>query len=309
MISSTSFAAEQNYEMNWIWQNCMFLTKYHNNDISFSITFRDNILHQIPTNAHTACSSQQSNGETTFTYTYGNPIESRIFAQSKQTLNEQTSYNSLYHVHTPLTSKNIDVNCIAKEDLRTLLKEKCIAWYTGAGISAAVVPTMTTLETSLGIIGTTANERSCNLIAQTLQNPNHTANTMLAFYEQCLHGKPTAAHKVIADYVRYKKDCIVFTENLDTLHEQTGVTPKRIDNPEEFIKEISPELIQKIDLILCVGLSHDDRGFLGYYKYHNPKGIIVALCLDKPTYLDKNDYFLQKDAQKSIPQLIQNIMR
>lgn len=306
-ICLNCLGAEQNYEMNWLSQNSMFLTKYHHDTdtISFTVAFRQNILDQLPNETHSLCNVQTIDNELIFSYTYGSTPQTLPFPDHKQKSSEGENYNPNYHIHMPLIQNDDESQNISEEMLSTFLQQKTIAWYTGAGISAAVVPAMQELENSLGIINTKKNERLLNVITTALQKPELIATIMHSFYQKCLNGNPTDAHKAIAQYAHYQKDCIVFTENLDTLHEQTGINPQRIENPIEFAKIITPQLLQKIDVLLCVGLSHDDRGLLGYYKHHNPQGIIVALCLDKPTYLGKTDYFIQQNAQKLIPQLIQ----
>lgn len=294
--SFTCFSAENNDEMNWLWQNSMFLTKYQNNAVSFTIAFDEDVINQIPTHLHPLCTIQSSHGENIFTYTYGTPINIPPFQNS-----DHYNYNPDYYVHMPLVHNNNNnaIN-ISEEKLTKILRKKSVAWYTGAGISASVIPTMAKLEKAIGIKGTAP----INTIINALENPEFVACTMLSFYQQCLHGKPTNAHKAIAQHVNSSKHTLVFTENLDMLHEQTGIIPKRALDSAEFTKEITPEILQAIDVMICVGLSHDDKGLLGYYKHHNPNGKIVALCLEKPTYLSEADYFLQDDAQKIIPQLI-----
>jgi len=54
---------------------------------------------------------------------------------------------------------------------------------------------------------------------------------------------------------------------------------------------------------LKVLLSHDDRGFLGWYKKYNPEGTIIALDLGKPSYLSEKDFILKGDIQEVIPAL------
>jgi NAD-dependent SIR2 family protein deacetylase len=286
--------------MNWLWQNSMFLTNYHNNTVSFTIAFQSDLIDQIPTPLHHLCTIQSSHGENVFTYTYGTPLNIPPFQNS-----DHYSYNHNYYIHLPLIhSNNNEPISISAEKFGKILQKKSIAWYTGAGISASVVPTMANLQESIGIINTDQNECAINAIINALENPEIIAYAMLSFYHQCLHGNSTNAHKAIAQHVNSGKHILVFTENLDMLHEQTGIVPKRALDTAEFTKEITPEILQTIDVMICVGLSHDDKGLLGYYKHHNPNGKIVALCLEKPTYLSETDYFLQHDAQQIIPQLI-----
>ena len=55
--------------------------------------------------------------------------------------------------------------------------------------------------------------------------------------------------------------------------------------------------------MICIALSYDDRGFLGWYKENNPHGTIVAIDLVKPSYLGNEDFLLQGNCQKILPAL------
>lgn len=301
-FSMNCCAAEKNYEMNWISQDSMFLTKYYGDAVSFSIVFHKSILDQLPKKRTILCNGTES----IFRYTYGIKPETMPSFSNQQKESKHEFYNPNYHIHKPLIQNNNEAQAISKETVCNFLKQKSVAWYTGAGISASVVPTMQELENSLGIANAPNNEPLLNLISTALEKPEEIATIMLSFYQKCLNGNPTNAHNAIAKYVQNKKNCLVFTENLDTLHEKTGIIPQRIENVTESAKIINPELLKKIDVMLCVGLSYDDRGLLGLYKHHNPKGVIVALCLEKPTYLSDADYFFKEDAQKIIPELIES---
>ena len=95
----------------------------------------------------------------------------------------------------------------------------------------------------------------------------------------------------------------LLTENLDSLHEQTGIMPYRLSKHENK-DAIHPDDLQKIDFVVCVGLSHDDRGFLAWYKKHHPQGRIVALDLKAPSYLGDEDYLLEGDLQQTCLELL-----
>ena len=107
--------------------------------------------------------------------------------------------------------------------------------------------------------------------------------------------------------MQHHPESIIFTENLDTLHEKTGVAVQRID-VDRVEKDFPPQILKTIDVIVCIGLSFDDRGFLGYYKKHNPSGIIIALCLEQPSYLGATDYYSEGDAQQMVPILCDQLI-
>lgn len=85
------------------------------------------------------------------------------------------------------------------------------------------------------------------------------------------------------------------------MHEVSGIRPYRI-NAEELRREISQEEVCAIDWIICVGLSFDDRGFLGWYKHLHPNGKILAVDIGRPSYLGAEDYLLQVDLQEVFSQ-------
>lgn len=100
----------------------------------------------------------------------------------------------------------------------------------------------------------------------------------------------------------------IITENLDYLHEYTGIMPYRIHG-DHLRKQIHPSNLREIDYILCIGLSFDDRGFLGWYKAHHPNGKIIAIDLMQPSYLGNEDYLIQRDLQKIIPKIADQLSR
>jgi hypothetical protein len=73
-------------------------------------------------------------------------------------------------------------------------------------------------------------------------------------------------------------------------------------------QEVTTDDIKKIDAIVCIGLSHDDRGFLAWYKLHNPNGIIIALDLKKPSYLGSEDMLILGDLHDTLPHLLKQIV-
>jgi NAD-dependent deacetylase len=71
--------------------------------------------------------------------------------------------------------------------------------------------------------------------------------------------------------------------------------------------EINPLWLKDVDIIVCVGLSRDDRGFLAWYKKNNPQGKIIAINQEQPSYLGNEDYLLKGNLQKLVPELEKNI--
>ena len=181
---------------------------------------------------------------------------------------------------------------IRQDDLEKVLREGNVLFYTGAGISkASNVPYMDELISLLGI-----EEDS---VEEAIQNPEEFVKRISQFHLAALYCPPTKAHLALKELARLKNVAIL-TENLDGLHEASGVFPYRID-PMDLKKEGSS--LGSFEYVICLGLSHDDRGFLGYFKELNPEGKIIAIDLHKPSYLGYEDYLLVGDVQVVIPAL------
>ena len=56
-----------------------------------------------------------------------------------------------------------------------------------------------------------------------------------------------------------------------------------------------------------MGLSYDDRGFLGWYKQQNPQGKIIAIELNQPSYLGDEDFLAIGDIQEIVPAIQKEI--
>lgn len=178
------------------------------------------------------------------------------------------------------------------QQLSDLCQEKKVIFYTGAGISAsAQVPLMKELEEDLHLT------KGGSSLQKIVQDPERAASIMRKFHASCIHSPPTPAHIALAKLAQLRQTQVL-TENVDYLHEWTGIKPYRI-----IAGELDLAWVAEIDAIICVGLSIDDKGFLGWYKHHHPQGKIIAIDLKQPAYLGDEDYFLQGDLQEIIPAL------
>lgn len=181
-------------------------------------------------------------------------------------------------------------------ELAHWIESKKIFFYTGAGISqAAGIPTMDQLEALF------AFDPQGKWIVDALQTPEKTLKKVSFFCRLCYEKMPTQAHIALTT-IALSKNLAIFTENVDLLHQKTGFQPvlATIDNIQE---RISPTSLKELDAIICIGLSRDEKGLLGWYKQHHPKGKIIAIDLNKPQYLGNEDIFIQADAQKLLPEL------
>ncbi|MBS0615197.1 MAG: hypothetical protein JSR58_01430 [Verrucomicrobia bacterium] len=185
---------------------------------------------------------------------------------------------------------------LSLEELLQICREKNVIFYTGAGISAgAQVPMMKELEENLGL------KKGEGALKKIVQDPEKAASFMRKFHVSCVQSLPTPAHKALTE-LAHKKKMPILTENVDYLHEWTGVLPYRI-----IADQLDPSWVENIDAVVCIGLSVDDKGFLGWYKHHHPKGKIIAIDLKQPMYLGDDDYFLSGDLQEIVFYLPKNI--
>jgi len=186
-----------------------------------------------------------------------------------------------------------------ENELTTIIRDKNVLFYTGAGLSlASEVPAMNELNQLLGL---EANERFIFSLEKALENPREFASKIEVFHKACLFSPPTQAHLALKELAIFK-DIRIVTENLDCLHEASGIYPYRI-NPHQLRDEIGGGSLSQFDYIICVGLSYDDRGFLGWYKQQNPQGKIIALDLYEPSYLGDEDFLVTGDIQEVIPRI------
>lgn len=181
-------------------------------------------------------------------------------------------------------------------ELAYLIESKKVLFYTGAGISqAAGIPTMDQLETLFAL------DAQGKWIADAVQIPEKVIEKVCFFSRLCFERAPTQAHIALAS-MALEKSIPILTENVDTLHQKTGIQPifATIKNVQEHISSTS---LKETDAIICIGLSKDAIGMLGWYKSQHPKGKIIAIDLNQPEYLGSEDVFIQADAQKILPEL------
>lgn len=174
------------------------------------------------------------------------------------------------------------------------IKTKNVVFYTGAGISAAAgVPTMHHLDYFFPF--------TPEWIEEAVSYPREVIRKVNYFRRTCYESLPTTGHwalKAIAE----RKQIPLLTENFDHLHQKTGIIPFCV-LAASVKKEISPEDLKKIDAIICIGLSYDDKGLLGWYKQLCPQGTIISIDLRQPSYLGEEDFLLKGDIQEVLPAL------
>jgi len=183
--------------------------------------------------------------------------------------------------------------------LAEILKNKKVLFYTGAGISiASGVHSMDQLSETLGI---EVSEKVDGLLKNAIANPQDVIESWEEFTKAAFEKPTTLAHQSLGSLAQKLKSQI-FTENVDHLQERAGAKATYLTGPW-LKKNIQPEWLKDVDVVVTVGLSYDDRGFLGWYKENNPNGKIVAVNLNEPSYIGNEDFILKGDCQKVVPEL------
>jgi NAD-dependent SIR2 family protein deacetylase len=192
---------------------------------------------------------------------------------------------------------------IGEDEILWIIANKRILFYTGAGLSvASKVPSMTQLNNLLGLKN---GEEFVLSLQNAVLHPESFSERILAFHDACFFSPPTEAHRALSKLALFINTKIV-TENLDRLHEYSGIIPYRIDAEE--LRQMGGSQLRNIDYVICIGLSYDDRGFLGWYKNNNLNGKIISVDLGHPTYLGDEDFIIHTDLQDLIPSLANQII-
>jgi len=205
-----------------------------------------------------------------------------------------------YYLAEPLTYTTTSPQEITQDQLVEIIKNSSIIFYTGAGLSASGnVATMNELVESLEL-----KDGLKQFLKVAWHNPKKIIHAFSKFCKTAIESPPTDAHYALKDICLQKNSAMV-TENVDLLQHRTGILP--IFAYSETLRSLKKEDYAAIDYIICVGLSHDDRGFLAKYKENNPQGTIIAIDLKTPDYLSDNDMFMNGDLQKIVPYIAKKI--
>jgi NAD-dependent SIR2 family protein deacetylase len=188
---------------------------------------------------------------------------------------------------------------ISITDVAKIIKTKKVIFYTGAGISACCVPTMAPLELDLGITALAANRNYTEFIVNFFKNIDHAIKVMKAFFYNCEYSHPSAAHCALSQIVK-KYGHFLYTENIDQLHQKTGLKPVVMPGRK---KKAQAKSVNTVQYIITVGLSADDGGFLKYCKQINPSIRIISIDLNQTCYLSSEDFTLIGNVQEILPQL------
>lgn len=288
---------ERSMGMRWQGKNFSLLFDHYQGKTFFTLTFIGDLPKTLSDRSRSALTRSTKNNS--WHYTYGQLFSIPEFPQSDHT--ECDKENLMGALYAPLVIAHASPTICTIDQTAAMLHNKHAVFYTGAGISAGAVPTMPELMKNLSIEDLGIENNIAMLTERILENPDAFLQPMKEFYHACLYGKPTVAHYAITEMVQ-RKNWGLITENLDLLHQHTGVEP--LSHGSDWLKKnIRNEDLQAIDYIITVGLASDESGFLAWYKDKNPRGTIIALNLAVPSYLNNKDILILEDAQKALPLL------
>jgi NAD-dependent SIR2 family protein deacetylase len=224
--------------------------------------------------------------------------------RSQASLNEADPENTDV-VFSTLICKGNPQN-ISERELAEIIKNKRVIFYTGAGISAGSIPSMDQLMNDLKITKETSKKLE-EYITDLITNSESYINILKNFFDKCENALPSDAHNILARLIQ-KRGQLLITENLDQLHQKTGLTPIVLagnDNYSqgEFSERIREEVLRS-DFVITIGLNSDESGFLKFYKKLNPDGKIISINLKNTNYLSDDDFILKEDIQQVFKKLI-----
>ena len=216
----------------------------------------------------------------------GDEINNKIFGNS-------------YHIAVPLVLYNAHPSTMSFEQLVLFIEKRRCIFYTGAGISAGNVATMQDLMRSLEM-----TKGKVHFFKHVWAKPQSITKAFDEFCKSAIYAQPSAAHVALKNLARIKSAAII-TENVDLLQQRTGIKPLHTACDE--LRNVSERDLQAVQVVVCIGLSADDRGFLHWYKYHNPRGVIIAINFTAPMYLSDADYIHYGDIQTVVPALLERL--
>jgi NAD-dependent SIR2 family protein deacetylase len=211
-----------------------------------------------------------------------------------------------YHLYTPVDYKVKQNPMQIKifSALLNIMSNQNVIFYTGAGLSVGRVPMMGELLNEIELPKSADRRAVSHFVQNVLSKPNMYAEKMDVFYNRCLLAEPSLGHYALT-FLALQKSTNIFTENLDLLHIRTGYEASMPSFKGLQVEE-EMEQLKRVDAVICIGLSHDDRGFLGWYKHLNPTGKIVSINPDPQpaSYLGSGDYHMVADAQEILSRAV-----
>ena len=194
--------------------------------------------------------------------------------------------------------KTQNAQAMNTQKLAEYLQKNKVLFYTGAGISiSGGVWGMDALCKALELDFKKFKKEPKEFLKILINKKEQIHATFKKFCKMMFYNPPTKAHWALASIAKKLKSPIL-TENLDYLHEQTGISPHRLYDVEKSKKLFPAKFLKTVDAIVCIGLSFDDKAFMTWYKKQNPNGKIISLDLKQPNYLSDEDFFVQGNLQE-----------
>ena len=193
------------------------------------------------------------------------------------------------------------------QDLPEYLQKNKVLFYTGAGISiSGGVWGMDALCNALELDFKKFKKDPKEFLKILINKKEQIYATFKKFCQMMFYNPPTKAHRALASIAK-KLKAPILTENLDYLHEQTGIKPHRLYDVEKSKKLFPGKFLKTVNAVVCIGLSFDDKAFMTLYKQQNPNGKIISLDLKQPNYLGSEDLFVKGDLQEIMVSIDKNI--
>jgi NAD-dependent SIR2 family protein deacetylase len=204
-----------------------------------------------------------------------------------------TAPRPAYVASPPPPTENA-VTVTAADVLRYLAARRCLI-FTGAGISrAAGVPDFATFDFSAAF-GLGGPHPLNGFVRDIVERPE----ALLGACRRAFVVKPTPAHvalKRLHDLHPFR----LASGNIDGLHEATGLESMH----QASDTEVQFSGLADCDVLIAIGISHDGMGPVAReFRRLRPDGIIVAIDLAVPSYLEPGDRFLQGDLQELLPEI------
>lgn len=281
-------------------------------DPSFEIKLHDKLIHGLSEEEAAAFKKEEEviSGQRhdVYVYRHGASLK-KARAEAEETEGEVEGYtveDYQYVMDEKITLRQYELRkdqLINIEQLAVEIRGKRVVFYTGAAMSEkGGVLGMTKLEERLGIKD---KKNWQEAIRHLVRNADDIGRTWSEFSKAMAENGPTEAHRALTKIAK-KTNSAVMTENIDLLHERAGTQAVHASGP--YLREnVSHAELREIDAVVTVGLGDDDRGFLVWYKRHNPKGKIIAINMTKPPYISKGDFLVRGDLHKIVPQLEQEL--
>lgn len=267
----------------------------------FTVIFRDELPSELTEEEQNSCiwkpAEIEGNNRSFYILRYGNAPEVKLEQEVWMDLDPE------HHIAWRREGdENIEVEKMNVADLAGYLEDKKAVFYTGAGLSRESVSAMKEMCEELGIDGDSDIDDFARLA---VREPEKLLERMQGVRDKMSGSQPTRGHRALAEIAR-KLRCQILTENIDLLHERSGVRPVHVSK-EEINLKVQSWMLRQVDAVITVGLSVDDRGLLALYKHYNPKGKIIAINMKWPEYLRKGDALVEGDAQEVLVELQKTI--